>query len=95
MLLQLRGPSLFINLISPCGHTDQVVIMGDTCNSDMMASIAMDADVIIHEATNAWIKDQVPSSPPPFYVSLDLLRLNMSSPLSLIVQMLSALVAHL
>jgi hypothetical protein len=33
--------------------------MGDTCNSDMLAPIAMDADVIIHEATNAWIKDQV------------------------------------
>jgi hypothetical protein len=37
--------------------------MGDTCNSDMLAPIAMDADVIIHEATNAWIKDQVTFPP--------------------------------
>ena len=33
--------------------------MGDTSNSDMIIPLAMDADIVIHEATNAWIKDQV------------------------------------
>ena len=28
--------------------------MGDTCRSDMMQGIARDADVLVHEATNAY-----------------------------------------
>ena len=36
--------------------------MGDTCNSDIMVPLAMDADIVIHEATNAWIRDQVRTS---------------------------------
>jgi hypothetical protein len=34
-----------------------VVIMGDTCNSEHIVHIAMDADVLIHEATNSWIPE--------------------------------------
>ena len=33
--------------------------MGDTCSGDMMAPLAMDADLLIHEATNAWFREQV------------------------------------
>jgi hypothetical protein len=35
----------------------KVVFMGDTCSGDLMAPLAEDADVLIHEATNAWIKE--------------------------------------
>lgn len=35
----------------------KVVIMGDTCNSDRIVHIAMDSDVLIHEATNSWIPE--------------------------------------
>jgi ribonuclease Z len=35
----------------------KVVFMGDTCSGDLMAPIAEDADLLIHEATNAWIKE--------------------------------------
>lgn len=33
----------------------QVVVMGDTCSGDFIAENAMDADVLIHEATNAYL----------------------------------------
>jgi ribonuclease Z len=32
----------------------KIVIMGDTCNGAMMEYLGMDADLLIHEATNAW-----------------------------------------
>jgi len=35
----------------------KLVVMGDTCSGEFMAPLAMDADVIIHEATNAWLKE--------------------------------------
>ena len=37
--------------------------MGDTCSGDMMAPLAMDADLLIHEATNAWFREQVRDIP--------------------------------
>eukprot|EP01039_Chlorochromonas_danica_P009249 gene9249-10212_t len=32
----------------------RVVILGDTCNPEPMGSISTEADVLVHEATNAW-----------------------------------------
>lgn len=39
----------------------QVVVLGDTCDASTMAPLARDADVVIHEATNAFLlpMDQV------------------------------------
>ena len=33
----------------------QVVILGDTCDASGMLGLAAGADVVVHEATNAWI----------------------------------------
>jgi ribonuclease Z len=35
----------------------KLVVMGDTCAGEMMVPLAMDADVLIHEATNAWLRE--------------------------------------
>ena len=41
-------------ILEPSREGRKVVILGDTCNSDMVADISRGADLIIHEATNAW-----------------------------------------
>ena len=38
---------------------EQVVIMGDTCSGDAIAELAEGADVLVHEATNTWLREQV------------------------------------
>jgi ribonuclease Z len=42
------------DVVEPVIEGRKVVIMGDTCNSDMIANIAQNASVIVHESTNAW-----------------------------------------
>ena len=44
--------------------------MGDTCSGDMIAPLAMDADLIIHEATNAWFSEQVMTNLSPTALSM-------------------------
>ncbi len=41
------------DIIDPTIKGRKIVLLGDTCNSDMMVPIAMDADFLVHEATNA------------------------------------------
>lgn len=45
------------DVLEPARRGRKVVIMGDTCSGDRIASLCMDADVVVHEATNSWIKE--------------------------------------
>ena len=47
------------DILEPPRAGRKVVLMGDTCSGDMIAPLAMDADLLIHEATNAWFREQV------------------------------------
>lgn len=48
------------DIVDPPRVGRKIVVMGDTCNGDYIRPISMDADVVIHEATNAYV---------PFFVT--------------------------
>jgi ribonuclease Z len=35
----------------------KVVVMGDTCSGEAIARLSVGADVVVHEATNAWLRE--------------------------------------
>lgn len=45
------------DIIEPPKKGRKVVILGDTCNTDRIIPLARDADVLIHEATNAYFPE--------------------------------------
>jgi ribonuclease Z len=45
------------DVMEPSRKGKKVVVMGDNCNGDKIAPICLDADVLVHEATNSWIKE--------------------------------------
>ena len=48
------------SFLAPSLPGRRVVVMGDTCSGELIAPLAQDADVLIHEATNAWAPNMVP-----------------------------------
>lgn len=49
--------------MEPLKRGRKLVYMGDTCSGVMIAPLAMDADVLLHEATNAFVSDPSHDSP--------------------------------
>jgi ribonuclease Z len=44
-------------ILDPPRRGRKVVIMGDTCSGEQILPMCMDADVVVHEATNSWIRE--------------------------------------
>ena len=69
------------DIVEPPRDGRKIVILGDTCNSDMIADLAQNADVLIHESTNAWIKEfDLPRIPHPMALEKDTYNHGHSTP---------------
>jgi ribonuclease Z len=55
----------------PTKRGRKIVIMGDTCSGRMIKNIAMNADVLVHEATNAFLPEYDSSSKYKTYAHLE------------------------
>lgn len=58
----------------------KVVIMGDTCNGSMIAPIAKDADLLVHEATNAFLPYDIARGKNPQMVTKETMYHGHSTP---------------
>lgn len=45
------------DIVQPRRNGRKVVILGDTCSTEKIEQISMGADIVVHEATNAWLRE--------------------------------------